>query len=102
MREDTSNSLLWFAAGLSLGTVIGLMAAPQPGSETRRLIGARAGEAGKHLASNSREYIDRGRDLYGRGKQLAEEASQMFDEGRRLMDQADAAEAAAASSEAGA
>ena len=76
------------------------MTAPQSGAETRRLIGTRAGEAGKHLASNSREYIERGRDLYDRGKQLAEEASQMFDEGRRLMDQADAAQAAA-SSEAG-
>ncbi|MDZ4799431.1 MAG: YtxH domain-containing protein [Bryobacteraceae bacterium] len=102
MRDDTSNSLLWFAAGLSLGTVIGLMTAPQSGAETRRLIGSRADDARRHLASNSREYIDRGRELYERGKQLAEEASQMFDEGRHLMEQADAAEASAATSETGA
>ncbi len=98
MRDDTSTSLLWFAAGLGVGTAIGLMAAPQSGAETRRMIGARAGEASEYLAANSREYLDRGRDLYERGKQLAEEASQMFDEGRRLMDQADAAEAASSES----
>jgi gas vesicle protein len=93
---------MWFAAGLGLGTAVGLMAAPQSGAETRRLIGRKADEAGDFLASNSREYVDRGRELYERGKQLADEAALLFDEGKRLMDEADAAEAVDAASEASA
>lgn len=100
MRDDTTKCLLWFAAGLGLGTAVGLMTAPQSGAETRRLVRRKATEAGEFLSENGREYVDRGRELYERGRQLAEEAAQMFDEGKRLMDEADAAEAVDSAAEA--
>jgi hypothetical protein len=102
MRDDTTKCLLWFAAGLGLGTAVGIMSAPQSGAETRRLMRRKAGQAGEFLSTNGREYLDRGRELYDRGRQLAEEAAEMFDEGKRLMDEADAAEAVDAAAEANA
>src|SRR6476661_556109 len=102
MRDDTTKCLMWFVAGLGLGTAVGLMTAPRSGAETRRLIGNRANEAGDFLATNSRDYLDRGRELYERGRQLAEEAAMLFDEGQKLMDEADAAGAVDSAAEASA
>jgi hypothetical protein len=76
--DDTTTSLLCFAAGLSLGAAIGILMAPAAGSDTRRYLGNRAGAA--------REYLDYGRDLYDKGRELADEAAQMYDEGRHLIE----------------
>lgn len=87
MRNDPTN-LVWFLAGLGLGAAAGVLLAPKAGSETRRLIGTRAGEARQYLSTHGQDYYDRGRELYERGRQLADEAADMFDEGRRMVEQA--------------
>ena len=77
-NNDTATSLLYFAAGLSLGAAIGLVLAPARGTDTRRYLTDRAGAA--------REYLDFGRDLYDKGRELADEAATMYEEGRHLIE----------------
>jgi gas vesicle protein len=76
-RENLTN-VLWFAAGVSLGATVGLLAAPASGSETRKYLSDRAGAAG--------EYLDYGRQLYEQGRDLADEAATLYEEGRHLVE----------------
>jgi hypothetical protein len=88
MRHDSSTNFIWFLTGLGLGTAAGILLAPQAGSDTRRMIGSRAGGARQYLSTHGHDYYERGRELYERGRQLADEAAEMFDEGRRLVEEA--------------
>jgi hypothetical protein len=90
MRQDSSANVLWFLAGLSLGTVAGLVMAPASGVDTRRQLGARAGQARQYVSTHGHDALERGRELYEKGKQLADEAAEMFEEGRRLVEEAEA------------
>jgi hypothetical protein len=76
--NTTATSLLYFAAGLSLGAAVGILLAPASGADTRRYLGSHAGAA--------REYLDYGRDLYDKGRELADEAAHMYEEGRDLIE----------------
>ncbi len=76
--RDNLTNVLWFAAGLSLGAAVGLLAAPTSGAETRRYLSDRAGAAG--------EYLDYGRQLYQQGRELADEAATLYEEGRHLVE----------------
>ena len=79
MRSDNkATSILYFAAGLSLGAAVGILVAPARGVDTRRYLTNRAEAA--------REYLDFGRDLYDRGRELADEAANMYEEGRHLIE----------------
>ncbi len=78
MASDRTSNVLWFAAGVSLGAAIGLLAAPASGAETRRYLADHAGSA--------RDYVDRGRELYEKGRELADEAAHMYEEGRHLVE----------------
>ncbi len=80
MPSQSSSSLLWFTAGISIGVVVGIVLAPASGEETRQAISDKAAESG-------REYLERGRDLYNMGQQLAEETAELFDEGRKMMEE---------------
>ena len=77
MRQDGTTKVLWFLAGLAVGTAAGMLTAPRSGSATRHA-----------LAESGREYFDRGVELYEKGKQLADEAAEMYDEGRKLVEDA--------------
>ena len=88
MRNDSSTNVIWFLAGLSLGTAAGILLAPNAGSHTRRKIGSRANEAGQYLTTHGHDYYERGRELYEKGRHLADEAARLFDEGRRLVEEA--------------
>jgi gas vesicle protein len=93
MRQDSTNHVLWFLAGIGLGAAIGVLAAPKSGATARRYLGEKASDAGHFLATSGREYVGRGRELYEKGKLLADEASLMYDEARRLVEDSRAAEA---------
>ena len=56
MRKRNSANLLWFLAGVSLGTAAGVLLAPQLGADTRRAIGARAGGARQYLTTHGHDY----------------------------------------------
>ena len=78
MASDRTSNVLWFAAGLSLGTAVGILCAPVAGADTRRYLVNRAGSA--------RDYVDRGRELYEKGRELADEAANMYEQGRHLVE----------------
>ena len=88
MRQDSTNNLLWFLAGLGAGVAAGMILAPAAGGDTRRFLGEKAAGAREFLEQSGREYLDKGHELYDRGRSLADEAADMFDQGRRLVDPA--------------
>jgi gas vesicle protein len=86
MRQDSAINLLWFVAGITIGTAAGMVAAPKPGTDTRRLLTSKAGEVGHLLATT-------GRELYEKGRELADEAAEMYDDGRHLIEDGEPTEA---------
>ncbi len=78
-RDDGLTKLLYFAAGLSLGTVLGFLIAP----ELRKSVGARSEAA---CDSDARDYLGYGRHLYEKGRELADEAAGLYEAGRHLVE----------------
>jgi len=92
-ERDGSNGLLWFLAGLGIGTMAGILYAPRSGSETREALRSRAEEGREYVRNRAREareqaseWADRGRDVlnqqkeqfrsaYEAGKQAYQEAT---------------------------
>jgi gas vesicle protein len=73
--NNSSNSFVWFLAGLGLGAVVGVLYAPRSGSETRDVLRARAEEGRDYMRSRAREareqaseWVDRGRDVVNQQK----------------------------------
>ena len=70
----------WFLVGLGIGAAIGVLYAPQAGTDTRETLAESARERAEYLKQKSREaaaqvntYVDAGKDHFGdyveRGKQ---------------------------------
>ena len=83
MRQNSSANVLWFLAGLGVGTAVGIVFAPASGAQTRR-------NAREYVSTHGHDAFERGRELYEKGRQLADEAAEMFEEGRRLVEEAEA------------
>ena len=86
MRQQNVARVLWFGAGAGLGSVIGLLIAPQSGAATR-------GAIARKVTGTRHDYFERGRDLYERGRHIADEAADLFEEARKLVENARGAEA---------
>jgi gas vesicle protein len=74
--RDSTNSFLWFLAGLGFGALMGVLYAPRSGRETRDAIKNSAQEGGEYLRDRSREaketvsqWVDRGKDVVGQQKE---------------------------------
>ena len=74
--RDSSNSFLWFLAGLGFGALMGVLYAPRSGRETRDAIRNTAQEGGEYLKTRGREaketvsqWVDRGKDVVGQQKE---------------------------------
>jgi gas vesicle protein len=72
-ESNSSNSLVWFVAGLGLGALAGVLYAPKSGSETRDALRAQAEEG--------RDYVR------GRAREAREQASEWVDRGREVVNQ---------------
>jgi gas vesicle protein len=70
MSDRNGGGVLWFLAGLGIGAVVGILYAPQSGSETREILLAKADEG--------REYVR------NRAKQAREQAEQWADRGKEV------------------
>ena len=84
--QDYGNKVVWFVAGVAIGSTIALLYAPASGRETRRKLGRKAEEGRDALAESGREMFDRGREMYERGRKLAEDAADMFERGRKIVE----------------
>lgn len=58
MSKTTTNALLGFLAGASLGAVMGILFAPDKGEETRKKIKKSADEFGSEFKSSVNEKVD--------------------------------------------
>lgn len=74
--RDSSNSFLWFLAGLGFGALIGVLYAPRAGRETRDAIKNSAGEGAEYLKNRSKDaretvsqWVDRGKDVVSQKKE---------------------------------
>jgi len=75
MSDRDGNSFVWFLAGLGVGAAVGILYAPQPGSETREALRARAEEGRDYMKTRAREardqasgWVDKGRDVVSQQK----------------------------------
>lgn len=86
MAQDNAGRVLWFVAGVAIGSTIALLYAPQSGERTRKLIGKKAREGREVLTDSGRELVDKGRELYEKGRKVADSAAEMIERGRRMVE----------------
>jgi gas vesicle protein len=74
-ENNSSNSFVWFLAGMGLGALVGVLYAPRSGSETRDVLRARAEEGRDYVRTRAREargqaseWVDRGREAVNQQK----------------------------------
>jgi gas vesicle protein len=74
--RDSSNSFLWFLAGLGFGALMGVLYSPRAGRETRDALKNTAQEGGEYLKTRGREaketvnqWVDRGKDVVNQKKE---------------------------------
>lgn len=74
--RDSSNSFMWFLAGLGFGALLGVLYAPRSGRETRDAIKSSAQDGGEYLKTRGREarenmnqWVDRGKEVMGQHKE---------------------------------
>jgi gas vesicle protein len=73
MANNDGSSILWFLAGVGIGTAVGVLYAPRSGSETREVLRAKA---------------DEGRDFVrARAQEAREQANEWVDKGREAVTQ---------------
>ncbi len=75
MSDRDGNGIVWFLAGLGIGAALGILYAPQSGTETREVIRAKAEEGREYMRNQARqareqanEWVDRGRDVLNQQK----------------------------------
>src|SRR5215467_14754384 len=74
--RDSTNSFMWFLAGLGFGALLGVLYAPRSGRETREAIRNSAQEGSEYLKTRGREaresvnqWVERGKDVVSRKKE---------------------------------
>lgn len=85
--KDSSNSFMWFLAGLGFGALLGVLYAPRSGRETREAILTSAQEGKDYIKKQGREareavgdWVERGKDAFNRQK---DHISSAIEEGRK-------------------
>src|SRR6202453_4543409 len=68
--SSSSNSFVWFVAGMGLGALAGLLYAPRAGTETRDVLRARAEEGSDYMRSRAREARDQASERVDRGREV--------------------------------
>lgn len=74
--RNGAGGVLWFLAGLGIGAVVGILYAPQSGSETREILMAKAEEGRDFVRKRAQEareqagqWADRGREVINAQKE---------------------------------
>ena len=60
MSDRNGSGVLWFLAGLGIGAAVGILYAPQSGSETREILMARAEEGRDFVRKRARDAREQG------------------------------------------
>lgn len=84
---EDNRGLSYFFLGLGIGAAVGILFAPQAGSETRGLIRTKAKDSGDYLRRRSEELRDQAGELVHRGKEVVsrqrEQITAAVDAGRQ-------------------
>jgi gas vesicle protein len=90
--RDSSNSVMWFLAGLGFGALLGVLYAPRSGRETREALRNTADEGREFLKHRSREareamgdWVDQGREVV---REKKDQISSAIDAGRQVFREA--------------
>jgi gas vesicle protein len=99
-QGGSGNGFGWFLVGLGIGAAIGVLYAPQAGTETRESLAESARERTEYLKQKSRDaaaqvntYVDAGKEQLGdyvvRGKQAVErgrsQVETYIEQGRKVV-----------------
>lgn len=76
MSERNGNGTLWFLLGVGIGAVVGILYAPQSGSETREILMAKA-EGGREFVRKrakearvqAEQWAEKGKEAYNSQKE---------------------------------
>ncbi len=69
MTEKSHSTAGYFLAGLTIGSLLGIVFAPKSGEGTREFLSKKVKEGGKHARKKARELRERAEDLVDRGKE---------------------------------
>jgi gas vesicle protein len=76
MSQRDGNSIASFLVGLGIGAVVGVLFAPQSGSETREVLRSKADEGKEFVRNRARdareqasEWVDKGKDVLNQQKE---------------------------------
>jgi len=70
MSGNHRNNIVWFLAGLGLGTVAGVLYAPKAGHETRKSVTTGVDNGRKHIASVGRSAREHAGNWMASGKEI--------------------------------
>ena len=68
MADDNRTGILWLAAGLGLGVVVGILYAPRAGGETRKVLRSNAEQGRDRLRQHANRVRERAADWADRGR----------------------------------
>jgi len=81
MSQRDGNGIASFLVGLGIGAVVGVLFAPQSGSETREVLLSKADEGKEFVRKRARdareqasEWVDRGKDVLNQQKEQVRSA----------------------------
>jgi gas vesicle protein len=79
---SNSKTLLGFLAGAAVGSILGILFAPDKGTETRRKIGETSGDLTDSLKSKFNDFVDSIKESY---EGVRSQAENLADEGASKM-----------------
>jgi len=88
MTEKIHSTAGYFLAGLTIGSLIGIVFAPKSGEGTREFLSKKVKEGSKHARKKARELRERAEDLVDRGTELVNQTKEQI---ATELDEADAA-----------
>jgi gas vesicle protein len=68
--RDNAAKFSYLLIGLGIGSLIGILFAPQSGEETRTLLSSKAGEGRQYAQNKARALREAGQDLIERSKEI--------------------------------
>src|SRR5262249_26658573 len=72
-ERGSGGGILWFLTGLGIGAVVGILYAPQSGSETRGILMSKAEEGRDFVRRRAKEARDQAEQWAEKGKQVYSE-----------------------------
>lgn len=70
MSQKSGGGIVWFVLGVGIGSVLGILFAPQSGSEIREVLMSKADEGKEFVRDRARDVREHASDWMDRGKEV--------------------------------